>query len=243
MASSAGFFARREGEVVVAEWSQLGSFRSDRTPPFQAVPGLPAERVRKMEEGPVRALQRYLGGSGSLHASAVVLENAAIAFLGQSGAGKSTTAAMLCAARGASLLADDALPILLDEQGGAQAEDGDTSLWLLPPGAGNSQQKVFSRPRAVSGVFPLKLLVRLVPAASDAFSVRRMRGADALRALAAAWIRFPLGYDERDFALLSEFYPRLPLVEIVRPRAAPKEALLPMLDVVFSEFLGAPHAG
>lgn len=243
MPSLAGYFARREGDVVVAEWPHLGSFRSDRTPPFRAESGLSPDRTRKLEEGPVRALRRYLNGLGSLHASAVVLQGTAVAFLGESGAGKSTAAAMLCMTRGAEILSDDVLPVLLTNPKGVEAEEGDSSLWLFPPGTSHSGQKVSSRPKAASGAFPLKLLVRLVPGSGEGFSVRRLRGAEALRAIAAAWIRFPLGYDDRDFAFMSEFYPRVPLVEVVRPHAAAVEALLPQLEMVFSEFPGVPHAG
>lgn len=242
MPSKEALVARREGEVVVVEWNRLGSFRSDRTPAFRADPGLSLDRARKMEQGPVRALQRYLNGFGSLHASAVVVGNDAVAFLGESGAGKSTAAALLCASRSAEILADDVLPILVSGHG-AQAEDGDTSLWLLPASADGSGPKVSSRPKAAAGAFPLRLLVRLVPGPDEAFSVRRLRGIEALRAIAAAWIRFPLGYDERDFALIAELHENVVLLELVRPRDARQETLLLQLDMVFREFLGAPHGG
>lgn len=49
-----------------------------------------------------------------LHASAVEVETAsAVAFVGPTGRGKSTTAALLCA-RGLPLITDDVLPVLLD---------------------------------------------------------------------------------------------------------------------------------
>ncbi|HTZ72603.1 MAG TPA: hypothetical protein VMB47_01670 [Candidatus Aquilonibacter sp.] len=61
--------------------------------------------------GPVMGLMLLLRGTVCLHASAIVIKSRAVLFLGDAGAGKSTTAAAL-AQRGHALLADDIVSIL-----------------------------------------------------------------------------------------------------------------------------------
>jgi hypothetical protein len=63
--------------------------------------------------GPVCGVVLRLRGIPSLHASAVVLDGAAVALVGAAGTGKSTTAAALTA-RGHALLADDVLALRVD---------------------------------------------------------------------------------------------------------------------------------
>lgn len=63
-----------------------------------------------MTTGTLLALQLYLRGSAVLHASAVEKDGTAIAFLGHSGMGKSTLAALLCA-QGARVVSDDVVPV------------------------------------------------------------------------------------------------------------------------------------
>jgi len=60
--------------------------------------------------GTVSAILLSLAGHTVLHASAVAADDTAIAFVGQSGRGKSTVAALLCVA-GASLVTDDVLVV------------------------------------------------------------------------------------------------------------------------------------
>jgi hypothetical protein len=60
--------------------------------------------------GPIMGFVLQLRGSISLHASAVVIENRAVAFVGPAGSGKSTTAAAL-AERGYSVIAEDVVTI------------------------------------------------------------------------------------------------------------------------------------
>lgn len=64
--------------------------------------------------GAMLAFQLYLRGHAVLHASAVELDGTALAFLGSSGQGKSTMAALQCA-DGAALITDDVLRIDLDD--------------------------------------------------------------------------------------------------------------------------------
>ena len=73
----------------------------------------PAGRVEMLPilmAGTVSALLLTLRGQTVLHASAVAVDGAAIAFVGQSGRGKSTLATLLCL-DGADLVTDDVLTI------------------------------------------------------------------------------------------------------------------------------------
>ncbi|WP_413452157.1 hypothetical protein AA0Y32_12250 [Georgenia phoenicis] len=63
-----------------------------------------------MTTGALLALQLYLRGNAVLHASAVERDGTAVAFLGHSGMGKSTLAALMCAA-GARVVSDDVVPV------------------------------------------------------------------------------------------------------------------------------------
>lgn len=63
-----------------------------------------------MTTGTLLALQLYLRGHAVLHASAVERDGAAIGFVGHSGMGKSTLAALMCA-DGARVVTDDVLPV------------------------------------------------------------------------------------------------------------------------------------
>lgn len=66
--------------------------------------------------GPVLTFVRHLHGCPSLHASAIVAADGAVAFLGPRGRGKSTMATAFLR-RGARLVSDDALPLLLRDDG------------------------------------------------------------------------------------------------------------------------------
>jgi hypothetical protein len=66
--------------------------------------------IRIVVPGTVVAFLLAVGGQCVLHGSAVDLQGAALAFVGVSGQGKSTMAALFCAA-GAALVTDDVLPL------------------------------------------------------------------------------------------------------------------------------------
>ncbi|HEX4601144.1 MAG TPA: hypothetical protein VH116_07115 [Gemmatimonadales bacterium] len=74
----------------------------------QQAPGADPELVPILLEGNVVATLLLLAGECVLHASAVCLGGRAVAFIGGSGTGKSTLAALCCAA-GATFLTDDVL--------------------------------------------------------------------------------------------------------------------------------------
>ncbi|HWH12756.1 MAG TPA: hypothetical protein VG165_16665 [Solirubrobacteraceae bacterium] len=77
-------------------------------------PSAPPGFAAMLLEGSVAAYLLSVAGDCVLHASAVELAPGyAVAFIGPSARGKTTTAALLCAA-GLPLLADDVLPVALD---------------------------------------------------------------------------------------------------------------------------------
>ena len=89
------------GEFVISCDHATVEVRRDRA-------GLYAELLPVLMAGTVVALLHGLRGSTMLHASAVAIDNHALAFVGSSGQGKSTLAGLFCAA-GAPLVTDDVL--------------------------------------------------------------------------------------------------------------------------------------
>ena len=77
------------------------------------VPGVDPGVIPPFLEGNVLALLLLLAGESLLHASGVSIAGQGVAFVGDSGVGKSTLAALCCAA-GADLLSDDALRLVPD---------------------------------------------------------------------------------------------------------------------------------
>lgn len=77
-------------------------------PEVVPLPGVDLGLIDVLKHGLVRAVQATLEGSAVLHGGAVDVDGAAVAVIGPSGTGKSTTTALLCAA-GAHLLGDDVL--------------------------------------------------------------------------------------------------------------------------------------
>jgi hypothetical protein len=100
--------------------------------------GAPEEAVRSMLLGPVLAILMSQRGLTTLHASAIVFDGQAVAFMGDAGWGKSTLAATFFR-RGYPLVADDVVAIRFD--GG--------------------------RPRALPAVPQLKLTPRVVGALGE----------------------------------------------------------------------------
>lgn len=155
--------------------------------------------VAVLVAGLVVAFLLSLAGHFSLHASAVESGGRAIAIAGDTGMGKSTLAAVLCAA-GARLVTDDVLRLGVDKDNTVTCVGGAPQLRLRPAAAWAVER--FSVPVASSttvdgrlaiepasdGGRPLPLavilLVRPSPARSE-IDLRPLRGAEALVQLAA----------------------------------------------------------
>lgn len=97
----------------VARFYGICDFRMNRDRTHLVVhadPRASAQLAGVLLAGNIAAVLLGLAGHASLHASAVVLDGMAIAFVGDTGMGKSTLAALFCA-EGATLLADDVLRV------------------------------------------------------------------------------------------------------------------------------------
>jgi hypothetical protein len=169
-------------------------------------------------------------GRCPLHASAVVVEGRAFAFMGRTGQGKTTLAALLCAA-GATVLTDDLLiPALMEP---VQALAGSISLRLRPgPVDWRSAlqgdfsdsvdgRTVFTPLQSPPPAVPLAALVVPVMApGTPELSGRRLSGAEAFLALAGAprvvgWVDESL--KRAALAELSELARRVPVIEFRMP--------------------------
>ena len=99
--------------------------------------------------GPVLGFVLRLRGVVSLHASAVVVDGQAVAFMGQVGAGKSTLAALF-AAHGYPVITDDVLPLLRQEDAW-WVHPGYPRLRLWPPSIEAVNRKPDGLPLVVPG--------------------------------------------------------------------------------------------
>ena len=156
-------FARR-GQVVMGRFYGLADFEIETTRrassgqegpvqegpvqegPVQRVtffraPNVPRDLIAILLTGSVVAYLLSADGGLVLHASAVEVGGAALAFVGQSGQGKTTMATLICAA-GYPLVADDLLPVephgprlcVLRSEGNCEYEKKYRSCWnaLIP---------------------------------------------------------------------------------------------------------------
>lgn len=108
----------RCGETVVGRFYGLADFEIEspstgggaRRITFYLAPGMPLGLVGILIAGTVVAYLLSADGSLVLHASAVEVNGSSLAFVGQSGQGKTTMATLMCA-EGYPLVADDLLPV------------------------------------------------------------------------------------------------------------------------------------
>jgi hypothetical protein len=131
---AAGFRIGRDGGELVAEWEGVATLRASRDAEWHdlvVAEGITAMDADKLRAGPVRGLLRHLRGDMTVHGSAVSINGHAVAFVGLSGAGKSTIAADACHRLGATLLADDLVTIDRRDDVYAVAPT-DSVHWLLP---------------------------------------------------------------------------------------------------------------
>lgn len=101
-------YCQAEAETVHLFWPEAGAFQISGGREIVVEPAPAAEErvVRLYLLGPVLAMLLFQRGRLILHASAVAIDGAAVAFLGASGWGKSTTAAAFHA-HGYGVVADD----------------------------------------------------------------------------------------------------------------------------------------
>lgn len=160
-------------------------------------PAAPPGMLEVLAAGPVLAHVLALKGITCLHASAVATPGAAAtAFVGTSGAGKSTLAG-LCCCLGAELVADDILRLEMTH-GAPICVPGGRELRLRPGAAkvgaalagmarrttADGRTAVLAGPVTLDPVFLGAVIVPVLGA--DSTRVRRLRGAEATKAILAA---------------------------------------------------------
>lgn len=216
-------------------------------------PGVADGYLPVLASGMVLALHLLLRGHLVLHASAVFDGEAAIAFVGASGMGKSTLATALCR-DGCTLLADDVLRVEHDSSG-MRTHPGSVET-RLRPSAHRLADGVATRPTAdgrlavsfaeVTGD-PVPLGLCVVPRPSRSVtevSVERLAPAQGLLMLS----RFPrvLGWCDSasmatTFQGLAELVERVPVVVATIPWGMRFDGVLPALrDVVATPVESAP---
>jgi hypothetical protein len=203
-------------------------------------------QVRRDPAGPVELLPILLAGTLSaflltmrgatvLHASAVAIDGAALAFVGQSGRGKSTLAALMCL-DGAQIVTDDVLTV--DVGAAVTCLGGASELRLRPaaaplahgqPGAVTretaDERLALSAQPAPSGSLPLGAIV--VPSPSR--TAVRVEVRELVPSTALFWLlAFPRIHGwrsrdvlQRDFAALSALVNRVPVYDVTIPWGPP----------------------
>jgi hypothetical protein len=233
----APFRIGREGDELVAEWVGLGVLRARRgsgASEFTPAPGAAPEAIERLLAGPAAAFARHARGAITLHASAVELAGRAVAFVGISGGGKSTLAAHVCAAHGASLIADDLLYVDLAADGVVATSTarahrlfGDARAALGIGDPGDDKQEVTAA-RVAERPVRVEAIVRVVfdGDAGDLGDDARVhltpaRGPAAFLALSESLFRLSLDdadVQRRDFDALADIAARVRLLELRRPR-------------------------
>ncbi|MFO0663325.1 MAG: hypothetical protein U0174_05205 [Polyangiaceae bacterium] len=217
----------RDGDTVLAEWPELGVLRAPRNGvahTFEPAEGADVLSLQKLERGVVVALLRHLRGELSLHASAVVQGDKAVAFIGESGSGKSTFAAYL-GRKGWLTLADDVAHIEQTDEGFFVLPSERTH-FLLPDAcealgvrADDGRAKTSVDASQVGERTKLAALVSF--ADDDCVRVERVKGFATVGLLLPCLARFV--FDEpavlkADLEHLSHMLARVPLYRIGRPR-------------------------
>ncbi len=244
--ANVAFRIGREGDDMVAEWvgrARLVARRDGTLVSLSIREGLDPSMAEKIERGGAALLLRQLEGKMAFHGACVTFGGPAVLLLGRSGQGKSTFAAALCARRGATLLADDAVGI--DASGDAYTIiPSERDHWLDGP-----SRRAVGYPVDIEAKAPqrcarvgdagvvLGLIVDLafVDDAADSSAPRltALSGVDALATIVPQLVRFVV--DEPD-VLRSELESLLqltrtvPVVRLERPRGL--DRLDASLDVI-----------
>jgi hypothetical protein len=230
----------RDGERVMLRFSGVCDFVADpnlRNVTYHADPRADEHLVGVLASGTLLAVRLVLDGRLALHASAVGVRGRAVAFVGASGMGKSTLAALACVGDGV-LVTDDVLHVsdlrtsALAWPGAVECRlRGQSSSVVAHFNGGSSVRATadgrtaLSPPRPVSAPLPLAACVIPLPSKTSARAeVRRLTTMDALLALS----RFPrlLGWRDRvstahQFQLLADLVQSVPVLEARVPWGPP----------------------
>jgi hypothetical protein len=111
------YYSKLSVDQVQFFWKEAGKFliKDGREILIEPEPGVEERVLRLFILGPALALLLYQRGLLILHSSAIAVNDGAIAFLGEAGGGKSTTAAAFHK-RGYRVVADDVVAVRLDAE-------------------------------------------------------------------------------------------------------------------------------
>jgi len=138
---------RRQDAGTYFAWKEIGAFlvRGGCKIFYDPVPGVQHELLRLPLLGILLGTLLHQRGVFTLHASAVSIDGRAVAFLGEKGAGKSTTVGALHS-RGHPLVTDDILALDVNRNGSTTARPSFAHLKLWPESAVSLGYEVRSLP-------------------------------------------------------------------------------------------------
>jgi hypothetical protein len=242
-AAGPGVRVANVGARVLVEWAEIGrlsALPATGESTFVPAPGVSPAALEKFGATHLLSCLRYFAGRLSLHGAAVRLHGGVVAFIGDGGAGKSTTAMALVESLGGDFMTDDAIPI--DREGGHPIVlPVDDKFWLTNETAacfGHSvveglKQPVQPRARA-SEAAPLSAIVDLqFDEASVAPELLRLHGLETFLAVSRAHVSYrPSSEREapRDLEMRAWLCATTPVFRLSRRRGL--DALAPTADLI-----------
>lgn len=215
----------RRGETRIAEWDGILRLEVDADGTARVSAFAESLAVEKLKRGAVPALLGHLDGTHYWHASACQLPGlAAVAVVGEAGAGKSTLTAGLCLQAGASFVADDVAAFT--PAAGAMTVQGTEQHHALRP---DMAQALFGHEGATKALFeadrvtaaaPLGLIVLLE--IGESLELRELPPRAKVIALTRHLVRFALDDPERlrrDLDVVLHVATTAPMYSLVRPPA------------------------
>ncbi|MQA14195.1 MAG: hypothetical protein GEV09_08485 [Pseudonocardiaceae bacterium] len=248
----------RDGDAAVLRYPGLCDFAGDVDLADVTVhphPGADPGLVAVLAAGALVAMHLKLRHELVMHASAVRLDGAALAFVGASGMGKSTLAALLCN-NGCELVTDDVLrvdltaPVARVYPGAVESRLRTNARQLADTAASDAVRRTADgrlalRPRACAGE-PLPLSACVVPRPTRKavdVSVRRLHNTQALLRM----LQFPrvVGWSEpastaHEFQALADLVETVPIFEASVPWGPPfrPDVVSGLLDAVVGVGVG-----
>jgi len=151
-ASSGQCWIRSQGAGIYFSWKDIGAFlvQDGSSIFYDPLPGVPAGLLRLPILGILLGTLLHQRGLFTLHASAASIGGRTVAFLGEKGAGKSTTVGAL-QANGYPPVTDDILALSVNRNGSIQARPSLGHLKLWPESARSLGYDVDSLPSINGG--------------------------------------------------------------------------------------------
>jgi hypothetical protein len=227
-----------DGRDVLIDSSTVGRFllRAGEEILIELTPSSNDDDVRAYLLGSVFGTLCHQRGITPLHASAIDVADGCVAFVGASGAGKSTSVAAL-ARRGHEIIADDECFLQLGTNGDVLAwpgisrirlwEDARAALGFDGPGVEREMQEYnkyyvpVRPPRNPTQSRPLRRVYQLHRVPNGVTEVTRLHGADAVEVLMQnvypPGLAAPLGYQSHVFTVCAAAARDVPVFRLSRP--------------------------